>query len=159
MVHEKDWLFSSDTYTCGLRVAGLLIQNHKILVQRELHGNEFALPGGHIKIGETLEDGLIREYREEMEADILIKRLLWSEECFWKWNGKQAHNICFYFLIDLRAGRGIPGQGEWLAHRDNGSVAAGWLPIDEIGQVTLYPAFLKDEIHRLHDPIKHFVTR
>ena len=25
MVHEKDWLFSSETYTCGLRVAGLLI--------------------------------------------------------------------------------------------------------------------------------------
>ncbi len=76
MVIEKDWLFSSDTYTCGLRAAGLLILDDKILVQRDLSGNEYALPGGHIKIGETLEDGLIREYREEMGADILIKRLL-----------------------------------------------------------------------------------
>ena len=159
MVIEKDWLFSSDTYTCGLRAAGLLILDDKILVQRDLSGNEYALPGGHIKIGETLEDGLIREYREETGADILIKRLLWSEECFWEWNGKQAHSINFYFLLDLCAGHGIPDQDEWIAQRDHDQVVIGWLPIDEIGRAVLYPAFLKDEIHRLCDPIKHFISR
>ncbi len=159
MILEKDWLFSSDAYTCSLRAAGLLMKNSKILVQRDLHGDEYALPGGHIKIGETLEDGLIREYREEMGADILIKRLLWSEECFWEWNGKQAHTLTFYYLINLYDGARIPDQDEWIAHQDNSNVVSGWLPIDEIGHVTLYPLFLKDEIHSLKDPIKHFITR
>ncbi len=159
MVPEKDWLFSSDTYTCGLRAAGLLIQNNRIFVQRDLHGNAYALPGGHIKIGETLQDGLIREYKEETGADIRIKRLLWSEECFWEWNGRQAHSLNFYFLIERCGGRQIFDQGEWIAHRDNDKVVVGWLPIDDIGRVTLYPLFLKDEIRRLQDPIKHFVTR
>ncbi len=48
----------------------------------EKDGKEYALPGGHVKIGETLEDGLIRETMEEMGIKIECKRLLWSEECF-----------------------------------------------------------------------------
>ncbi len=63
MVLKKDWLFSSDEYICDLRAAGVLIRDNKILVQRDKNGNAYALPGGHIKIGETLEQGLIREYK------------------------------------------------------------------------------------------------
>ena len=46
---NKDWLFTGDGYVCGLRAAGVLIRNNTILVQREIDGNEYALPGGHIK--------------------------------------------------------------------------------------------------------------
>lgn len=96
MILEKDWLFASNEFFCDLRTVGVLVRNNKILVQRDKNGNEYALPGGHIKIGETLENGLIREYREETGVDINIKRLLWSEECFWEYKGKQAHNIAFF---------------------------------------------------------------
>ena len=92
---DKDWLFSSSDYICDLRTVAVLVKDGKILVQREKDGNEYALPGGHVKIGETLEDGLIRETMEEMGVKIECKRMLWSEECFWEWNGKQAHNIEF----------------------------------------------------------------
>ena len=98
---SKDWLFLSDDYICDLRTVAVLVKDNKILVQRDRNGNEYALPGGHIKIGETLEDGLIRETMEEMGVRIECRQMLWSEECFWEWNGKQAHNIAFYYLIDL----------------------------------------------------------
>lgn len=68
MFLEKDWLFSSENYICDVRTVGVLIKDNKILVQRERNGNEYALPGGHIKIGETLENGLIREFKEETGA-------------------------------------------------------------------------------------------
>lgn len=58
-------MFSSDNYFCDLRAVGILIKSNKILVQCDKDGNEYALPGGHIKIGETLEDGLIREYKDD----------------------------------------------------------------------------------------------
>ena len=61
---------------------GVLVKNNRVLVQRDKNGSEYALPGGHIKIGETLEAGLVREYKEETGVDIEVKRLLWSEECF-----------------------------------------------------------------------------
>ena len=85
VVVEKDWLFATDEYICELRTVAVLIKDDKILVQRERNGSEYALPGGHIKIGETLENGLIREIMEEMGVQIECRRLLWSEECFWEW--------------------------------------------------------------------------
>ena len=90
---EKDWHFTVDNHICDVRTVGVFIRDNKILVQRERNGSEYALPGGHVKIGETLEEGLIREYKEEVSADISCVRMLWSEECFWEWNGKKAHNF------------------------------------------------------------------
>lgn len=156
---NKDWLFSAEEYICGLRTVGVLIQDNKILVQRDRDGNEFALPGGHVKIGEALEDGLIREYKEEIGSDILCKRLLWSEECFWKWNGKQAHSIVFYYLIELCKGQVIPDNDEFVSHKDNCNVFIGWMPIDEIQNATIYPEFLKKEIYNLNVHSKHFVSK
>ena len=116
---DKDWLFCSDEYICDLRTVGVLVKNNRVLVQREKNGREYALPGGHIKIGETLEAGLVREYKEETGADIKVKRLLWSEECFWEWKGKQAHNIAFYYLTEECNGFEIPDNGEFISHKDN----------------------------------------
>ena len=62
---DKDWIFVGDEYACGLRAAAVLIKDNMILVQRDKGGNEYALPGGHVKIGETSEEGLVREMAEE----------------------------------------------------------------------------------------------
>lgn len=155
---KKDWLFESDEHICDLRVAAVLVKNNKILVQREKNGNEYALPGGHVKIRETLEDGLIREIAEEIGVKIVCKRLLWSEECFWEWNGKQAHNIAFYYLIELDENSEIPDE-EFISQKDNCNVLIGWMPIDEIQNVTIYPEFIKKEIFQLNEPMKHFVSK
>ncbi len=156
---EKDWLFAADEYLCGLRVAALFVKDNKILVQRDSDGNEYALPGGHIKIGETLENGLIREMVEEMGVNISCKRLLWSEECFWKWNGKQAHTIVFYYLAELCENQTIPDNGEFVSQKDNCKVVIGWMPIEELQNVIIYPEFLRKEIYHLNGPEKHFVSK
>lgn len=155
---SKDWIFSTAEYICDLRTVAVLVKDNKILVQRERNGNEYALPGGHVKIGETLEAGLLRETMEEMGVKIECKRLLWSEECFWKWNGKQAHNIAFYYLVELCDGMEIPDNGEFVSHKDNCNVVIGWMPIEKIQNLTIYPEFLKKEIYNLKDSIKHFVS-
>lgn len=156
---EKDWLFSAEEYICDLRAAAVLIKGDKLLVQRDKNGNEYALPGGHVKIGETLKDALVREAAEELGVKIKCDRLLWSEECFWKWNGKQAHNIAFYYLVELCESRDIPDNGEFFSQKDNCDVVVGWMPIEELQNVIIYPDFLKTEIYNLNDPIKHFVSK
>ena len=155
---NKDWLFADDKYICGLRAAGVVIKDNMILVQRDKDGNDYALPGGHIKIGETSEAALVREMAEEMGLAVKCVRLLWSEECFWDWNEKQAHTVTFYYRAELCGGADIP-KGGFVPQKDNGSVVVGWLPIDELQKVNIYPAFLKEEIHRLDGPIKHFISK
>lgn len=155
---KKDWMFETDRYICDLRAAAVLVKNHKILVQREKDGNVYALPGGHIRIGETLEAGLIREIAEEVGAKIECRRLLWSEECFWEWNGKQVHNIAFYYLAEPCESLAIADEA-FIPQKDNGNVLIGWMPIGEIQNATIYPEFLKQEIFHLNAPIKHFVSR
>lgn len=136
-----------------------MLQNGKILLQRDQNGDAYALPGGHVKIGETTEQALVREYKEETSADITCKRLLWTEECFWEWNGAKAHTICFYYLVESCGDRLLPDDDVFLPHRDNPEVVYGWIPVEQIADIVVYPTFLKEEIHHLCEYPKHFVTR
>lgn len=156
---ERDWMFAADGYICDVRTVGVLIRDGKILVQRERDGNEYALPGGHIRVGETLEKGLIREFKEETGADIVCTEMLWSEECFWEWAGRKVHNIAFYYRVELCPGSELPEAGGFISHKDNCNVVIGWMPVEEIAGAVIYPEFLKEEIHCLHGPRKHFVTQ
>ena len=155
---NKDWIFATEEYTCGLRVAAVLIKDNKLLVQRDKDGTEYALPGGHVKIGETLENALIRETMEEIGVQIKCKQLLWNEECFWEWNGRQAHNISFYYLIEMCNGYDIPDNGDFVAQKDNCNVVIGWMPIEQLKNETVYPEFIREEIYHLDGPMKHFVS-
>lgn len=156
---NKDWLFSTDEHLCTLRTVGVLIRDDKILVQRDRDGSEYALPGGHVKIGETTVDGLVREYKEETGADIRCERLLWTEECFWDWNGKKAHSLAFYYLITLCNGTDLPDTGEFVSHKDNANVVLGWMPIKDVQNLTIYPAFLKEKLPDLNETPEHFISK
>lgn len=73
---KSDWLFQSESNICSFRTVGVLLRDNKILVQWDKDGTEYALPGDHVKIGETSEESLIREYKEETGADIVCNRLI-----------------------------------------------------------------------------------
>jgi len=153
-----DIILRTDDFVFDVRSAGVLVRDGKILVQREKYGSEYALPGGHVQMGETTVDALVHEYREETGADIRCERLLWTEECFWEWNGRKHHNLTYYYLINLRSGSDIPDSSEFVPHRDNSSVVIGWMPIDRLSDIVIYPEFLKRKISELDAPPAHFIT-
>lgn len=71
----------------------------------------------------------------------------------------QAHNIAFYYRIELADGSDIPDTGEFISHKDNCNVVLGWMPIEKLADVTIYPDFIKETIHYLEAPPRHFITR
>ena len=156
---KKDWLFKSDNSICNFRTTGILMRDNHILVQRDKDSNEYALPGGHVIIGETSTQSLIREYKEETGADIICKELIFTEECFWKWNNTLTHTLAFYYLIELINENDIPNTGEFISQKDNCNVVLGWMPIDELQNIIIYPQFLKDEIMDLPKNAKHFISK
>ncbi|SCZ08561.1 NUDIX hydrolase [Alkaliphilus peptidifermentans] len=152
---RKDWCFRDEKSICNFRSVGVLIKNNRMLVQCD--NNEYALPGGHVAIGETSEETLIREYKEETGADIFCNRLIWVEETFWKWGSRDAHGIAFYYLISLKNDADIPDDS-FVSQKDNCNIMLKWVSIEEMKQLTIYPSFIKDKIENISDGIEHFVS-
>ena len=67
-----DILFRTDEYVFSYRVAGICIQNGKVLLQKPDNDTAFAFPGGHVTLGETNAQTLIREFKEEIGVDISV---------------------------------------------------------------------------------------
>lgn len=152
-----DWLFQQENRVCHVRVAGVLIQNGKLFVQKLADKEEYALPGGHLQFGETTEEALVREFQEETGARIVCNRLLWTEENFWTWGQKSAHGIHFYYLVDLLVDSRLPDS--FVPMRDNANVLFGWVSTEDLADKNIYPRYLITEIHNLTDTPKHFIQR
>lgn len=84
---------------------------------------------------------------------------MWTEECFGEWKGSKAHNLAFYYLIELCDGSDIPDEGKFVSHKDSCNVVIGWMPIDQLSDVVIYPEFLKKKIFELDSPPEHFISR
>lgn len=155
---NNDWLFKNKSIICNFRTVGVLIKNNKLFVQRDTDGFEYALPGGHVKIGESSIDSLIREYKEETGADIKCNRLLWVEESSWEWNNKQTNTIAFYYSIELCNNSSIVDTEEFISQKDNCNVLLGWMPLEKLSEITIYPSFIKEKIFDIKPYTEHFIT-
>ena len=106
----SDILFKTDDYVYSYRAAGICIQNDRILLQKPTNDNGFAFPGGHAAFGETNEETLIREFKEEIGADISVGELKWVGEIFFPWGEKPCHQICLYYTVVIEDGH-TPKEG------------------------------------------------
>ena len=66
---------------CPYLTADVFIYNESkefILIKRknEPHKNSWALPGGFVEIGETVENAAVREAKEETSIDVELKQLI-----------------------------------------------------------------------------------
>ena len=46
-----------------------------------------------------------------------------------------------------------------LLGKDNCNVVLGWIPIEKMADVTIYPEFIKEQIHNLDAEPQHFATK
>ena len=84
-------------------------------------------PGGKIEPGETPQEALVREIREELDADICVGRLLKTVE----WDYPEFHLTLHCFLCSLSSEALHLNEHEasaWLGRDELRSVA--WLPAD-----------------------------
>ena len=108
-------------------VAAVLFWQGKVLcVQRAEHEREYVslkweFPGGKIEVGESREEALVREIREELSVDIEVSEFLMTVE----------HTYPDFHLT-MHVFKCVLDQGEITL---NEHVALKWLSIDELDQL------------------------
>ncbi|MBR3879826.1 MAG: NUDIX domain-containing protein, partial [Clostridia bacterium] len=99
---NKDCLFKIDDYIFSYRVGGLLIHNGKVLMQKAIDDDGYAFIGGHVSFGETTAETIIREFKEEIGADIKVERMFMVNENFFHWGTSPCQQINLYYLVSLK---------------------------------------------------------
>ncbi|MCD8365938.1 MAG: (deoxy)nucleoside triphosphate pyrophosphohydrolase [Clostridiales bacterium] len=111
-------------------VAAIIIENNRVFATQRGYGafkDGWEFPGGKIEPGETPQEALEREIREELDTEIAVGDLLDTVE----YDYSDFHLSMDCFLCRIKSGRLVLKEHEaarWLAKEDLHSVA--WLPAD-----------------------------
>jgi len=110
-------------------VAAIIVQNHKVFATQRGYGDfkdGWEFPGGKIEAGETSEQALAREIREELNTEIEVGERLCTVE----------HDYpAFHLSMQCFLCRVISGDFVLREHE-----AARWLGSDELWSVDWLPA-------------------
>ena len=159
----SDILFKTEDYIFSYRVAGILIHDGRVLLQKPTNDAGFAFPGGHAEFGEINEETLIREFKEEINADIRFGELKWVAEIFFPWGDKPCHQICLYYMIDLSDETQIPLEGSFIANEHiegcDFDIEFHWIPLGEVKNIEIYPTNLRVLLEQINDGVKHFIYK
>lgn len=157
-----DILFRTDDYVFSYRVAGICIYNGKVLLQKPTNDTAFAFPGGHVTFGETNEQTLIREFKEEIGADISVGDLKWVGEIFFPWGDKPCHQICLYYTVKITSDN-IPMDGMFIGKEQLESkkfnLEFHWVPLGKLKNTEVYPTNVVELIDQTDPGVKHFIYR
>ncbi len=112
-------------------VAAIIIKDGKVFATQRGYGEWqgwWEFPGGKIEAGESPEAALVREIREELDADIEVGELLETVE----WDYPKFHLTMHCFICSLLSESMHLNEHEsaaWLTRETIHSVK--WLPADE----------------------------
>lgn len=142
----------------NVRVGAIIMKNGRVLMVTNESADYYYTVGGRIRLGESAEEALRRELREETGREPEIERLGFiHEDFFWgdspKTLGKLIHEIGFYFYVKTPAdfepdyeSLKAEGRGEHLE----------WVSPDT--EKTVFPAFFRTALAEPVPFVRHFVT-
>lgn len=159
----RDILFHTDAFVFSYRVAGILLRDGNILLQKPTDDTGFAIPGGHVEFGETNAQTLEREFKEELGAEIAVGDLKWVAEIFFPWGGKPCHQICLFYDVALKDEAQIPLHGVFTGDEhmegQNFKIEFHWVSVDALDRLEVYPTNLAALLKRYGDGVQHFIYR
>ena len=159
----RDILFKEDTFVFSSRVSGILIHDGRVLVQCPPGTTEHAFIGGHVMIGETQSEALVREFMEEIHAPVTPVKLLAVGEVFIPWGRRPAHQIGLYYKVRLDDLTAIPLMGSFRGYDELGGKRIDldykWIPLEDLPGLEIYPPDGVPFILNEPEGAAHFVYR
>lgn len=146
-----DISFKTGNEKFNYRVCAIILNDRKILAMHDERSPYFYLPGGRVKLGETAEEAVIREVKEELEIAAKIDRPLWLNQGFFTEDvdGLQYHEICIYFLMDISDTDLLSKGNKFFLQEGKHQHTFEWLQWERLQDEYFYPIFIKKEIFHL----------
>ncbi len=119
---------------------GLIVQDGKMALIRKSRGaykGKLDVPGGTIEHGERPEVTLVREIKEELDADVKEFKLFDAESVIvdWNYDGEDLnmHHLGIFYIVTLENDT-LKSDGDGLD-----SLGANWYRVDELKEEDVSP--------------------
>lgn len=133
-----------------IRVAGIVPINdgfafmHRAdVIKRKDFQNYYTFPGGGLEEGETLEEGTIREIKEEFGINVKIIRKLYEMNSE-KFDQKEYFFLCEYIDGEFGTGTG-PEFSNDPKYKDSGKYIPEIVKREEVKNLLLLPQEIKED--------------
>ncbi len=122
---------------------GFVLMHRKHVIRNKDYQEYYTFPGGHLEKGETLEEGVIREIKEEFGINVKVIKKLYELENI-KLNMKE-----YFFLCEYVDGEFGTGEGEEFSnnpeYKDSGEYIPEIVKKEEISKIVLLPLEIKEK--------------
>ena len=132
------------------RVAGIIFMNggvalmHRVGVLKRKDIQEYyTFPGGGLEEGETLEEGTIREIKEEFGIDVEVVKKLYELKSV-KFNQKEYFFLCEYIGGEFGTGEG-PEFSNNPKYIDSGKYLPEIIKKEDVKNIPLLPPEIKEK--------------
>lgn len=120
---------------CSATAAFIVNDNDEMLVVRrakEPAKGTLDLPGGFVDMGETVEQGMRREIKEETGLDVHDIQYLFSSPNVYMYSGMGIHTLDMDFLVPVH---GDPEALKAIVRAADDAAEALWIPISQVNPV------------------------
>ena len=124
--------FSYYANPCSATAAFIVNDNDEMLVVRRAKDparGTLDLPGGFVDMGETVEEGMRREIKEETGLDVTEIHYLFSSPNVYIYSGMGIHTLDMDFLVPVH---GDPEAIKAAVRAADDAAEALWIPISQV---------------------------
>jgi ADP-ribose pyrophosphatase YjhB (NUDIX family) len=154
--------FEEGNHCFNYRIVGVAVHENAVLLHQAEGEDFWTFPGGRAEFGESAEQTLKREMKEELDADVEVIRLLWFVENFFLYAGLRYHEIALYFLMRFPAdSKYLVQPGPFYGLEDAAKLTFRWFSRkpEVLSGLPLLPSFLQTALQELPDSVRHVVQR
>ena len=147
----EDCGFTYYANPCSATAAFIVNENDEMLVVRRAKEpalGTYDLPGGFCDMGETVEEGMRREIKEETGLEVQDIQYLFSSPNVYQYSGMGIHTLDMDYLVRVKGGR-------LAIQAADDAAEAFWIPINEVNPADFGLTSIRNAVIRfLHEKLR-----
>lgn len=141
------------------RAAAIIIEDDCVLMAKNDRDSYYYSVGGGVHLHESAENAVRREVFEETGMKYEVDRLAFVHENFFRGflgnSDLKCHEIALYFIMKPN---GVKIFENRSISQNGANEHVCWLPINNLNEYILYPAFFRDKLLNLKNTVEHIIT-